>query len=225
MKCNQVQEKLLHSIDKELSPQIRHHLLGCEECERKYRILQETQKSLEDFGGAVRDGSISMEAPPFPPILRRSIWIEIRDSLKTPVPVWVPSAIGVVGLLLFVVAIFSPLTPSVEWGSHQKEVKTQVASTHSPSQRRGMLEFLIVPEPTDAAQLTASIEAVETFLKMHPEDFAMHAKLVELYQSRLKLGALSAAERDAMAEKLSLERQRFSELLENFTKGAQNGSK
>ena len=52
MKCNQVQEKLLHSIDKELSPQIRDHLLGCEECERKYRILQETQKSLEDFGGA-----------------------------------------------------------------------------------------------------------------------------------------------------------------------------
>ena len=67
MKCNQVQEKLLHSIDKELSPQIRDHLLGCEECERKYRILQETEKSLEDLAGAVRDGSISMEAPPFPP--------------------------------------------------------------------------------------------------------------------------------------------------------------
>ena len=223
MKCNQVQEKLLHSIDKELSPQIRHHLLGCEECERKYRILQETQKSLEDFGGAVRDGSISMEAPPFPPILRRSIWIEIRDSLKTPVPVWVPSAVGVVGLLLFVVAIFSPLTPSVEWGSPKGSENT--GSITPPLSAEGMLEFVIVPESTDAAQLTASIEAVETFLKMHPEDFAMHAKLVELYQSRLKLGALSAAERDAMAEKLSLERQRFSELLENFTKGAQNGSK
>ena len=61
MKCNQVEEKLIHSIDKELSPQIREHLLGCEECERKYRILQETEKSLEDFGRAVRDGSISME--------------------------------------------------------------------------------------------------------------------------------------------------------------------
>ena len=223
MKCNQVQEKLLHSIDKELSPQIRDHLLGCEECERKYRILQETEKSLEDLAGAVRDGSISMEAPPFPPVRRRSVWIEIRDSLKTPVPVWVPSAIGVVGLLLFVVAIFSPLTPSVEWGSPKGSENT--GSIAPPLSAEGMLEFLIVPEPTDAAQLTASIEAVETFLKMHPEDFAMHAKLVELYQSRLKLGALSAAERDAMAEKLSLERQRFSELLENFTKGAQNGSK
>ena len=81
------------------------------------------------------------------------------------------------------------------------------------------------PNRRDAGQLSASIEAVETFLKMHPDDLAMHAKLVELYQSRLKLGALPAAERDAMTEKLSLERQRFSELLENFTKGAQSGSK
>ena len=88
-----------------------------------------------------------------------------------------------------------------------------------------MLEFLIVPEPTDAAQLTASIEAVETFLKMHPNDFAMHAKLVELYESRLKLGELPVAERDAMIEKLSYKRQRFLALLENFTEGAQNGSK
>ena len=223
MKCNQVQEKLLHSIDKELSPQIRDHLLGCEECERKYRILQETQKSLEDFGGAIREGSISVEAPPFPPVRRRSLWIEIRNSLKTPVPVWVPSAIGVVGVLLFVVAIFAPFTPSVEWGAQKGSENT--GRIVPPLSAEGMLEFLIVPEPTDAGQLTASIETVETFLKMHPEDFAMRAKLVELYQSRLKLGALPAVERDAMTEKLSLERQRFSDLLENFTKGARNGSK
>ena len=223
MKCNQVQEKLLHSIDKELSPQIREHLLGCEECEQKYRILQETQKSLRNFGSAVRDGSISMEAPPFPPVRRRSFWIEIRDSLKTPVPVWVPSAIGVVGLLLFVVAIFSPLTPSVEWGPRKGiENAGRIAP---PLSAEGMLEFLIMPQPTDAAQLAASIETVETFLKMHPDDLAMHAKLVELYQSRLKLGELSTTERVAMAEKLSLERQRFSVLLENFTKGVENDSK
>ena len=223
MKCNRVQEKLLRSIGEELPPQIREHLLGCEECERKYRILQQTEKSLENLAGAVRDGSISMEAPPFPPVRRRSIWLEIRDKLKTPVPVWVPSAIGVVGLLLFVVAIFSPFTPSLEWGSPKGSENT--GSITPPLSAEGMLEFVIVPEPTDPAQLTASIETVETFLKIHPNDLAMHAKLVELYQSRLKLGALSAAERDAMAEKLSLEHQRFSELLENFTKGAQNGSK
>ena len=223
MKCNQVEEKLIHSIDKELSPQIREHLLGCEECERKNRILQETQKSLEDFGRAVRDGSISMEAPPFPPVQRRSLWLEIRDKLKTPVPVWVPSAIGVVGLLLFVVAIFLPLTPSVEWGSRKGAEST--APSAPPLSAEGMLEFLIVPESTDAAQLTASIETVETFLKMHPDDLAMHAKLVELYQSRLNLGELPAAERDAMAEKLSLEHRRFLELLENFTKGVQLDSK
>ena len=223
MKCNQVQEKLLHSIDKELSPQIRDHLLGCEECERKYRILQETEKSLKDFGGAVRAGSISMAAPPFPPIRRRSVWLEIRDKLKTPVPVWVPSVIGVVGLLLFVVAIFSPLTPLIEWG--KRKGSENIGRITPPLSAEGMLEFLIVPEPTDAGQLTASIEAVETFLKMYPEDLAMHVKLVELYQSRLKLGALPAVERDALVEKLSLERRRFLELLENFTKGAHNGSK
>ena len=223
MKCNRVQEKLLHSIGEELSPQIREHLLGCKECNRRYRILQETEKSLEDFGRAVRDGSISIETPPFPSVRRRSFWIEIRDSLKTPVPVWVPSAVGVVGLVLFVVAIFSPLTPSVEWGPQKGNENT--GRIAPPLSAEGMLEFLIVPEPTDAAQLTASIEAVETFLKMHPEDLAMHAKLVELYQSRLKLGGLPPAERDAMTEKLSLERQRFSELLKNFTKGAQNDSK
>ena len=143
MKCNQVQEKLLRSIGEELSPQIREHLLGCEECERKYRILQETQKSLEDFGGAIRDGSISMEAPPFPPVRRRSFWIEIRDSLKTPVPVWVPSAIGVVGLLLFVVAIFLPLTPSVEWGSQKGSENT--GRITPPSQRKGCWSFSLCP--------------------------------------------------------------------------------
>lgn len=223
MKCNRVQEKLLRSIDEELSPQIRDHLLGCKACERKYRILQETQKSLEDFGGAVRDGSVSMEAPPFPPVRRRSFWMEIWDSLKTPVPVWVPSAIGVVGLLLFVVATFSPLTPSVEWGSQKGN--ENAGSIAPPLSAEGMLEFLIVPKPTEAAQLAASIETVETFLKMHPDDLAMHTKLVELYQSRLKLEDLPAADRNAVAEKLSLKRQRFSELLENFMKGAQNGSK
>ena len=223
MKCNQVQEKLLHSIDEELSPQIREHLFGCEECEQKYRILQETQKSLVHFGCAVRDGSISMETPPFPPVRRRSFWIEIRDSLRTPVPVWVPSAIGVVGLLLLVMAIFSPLTPTVEWGAQKGD--ENAGRIAPPLSAEGMLEFLIMPEPTDAGQLTASIETVETFLKMHPDDLAMHAKLVELYQSRLKLGELSTVERDAMTEKLSLERQRLSELLENFVKGAQSGSK
>ena len=223
MKCNRVHEKLLRSIGEELSPRVRDHLLSCEECERKYRILQETEKSLEDFGGAIREDSVSMEAPPFPPVRRRSFWIEIRDSLKTPVPVWVPSAIGVVGLLLFAVAIFSPLTPSVEWGAQKGSENT--GSVAPPLSAEGMLEFLIVPEPTDAAQLTASIEAVETFLKMHPDDLAMHAKLVELYQSRLKLGGLPATEHNTMITKLSLERQRFSELLETFTKGAQNDSK
>ncbi len=223
MKCNQVQERLLDSIDKELSPQIRAHLLGCEECEQKYRILQETQKSLRDFGAAVRDGSISTEAPPFLPVRRRSFWIELRDSLKTPVPVWVPSLIGALGVLLFVATIFTPFSSTVEWGAQKGS--ENAGPSAPPLSAEGMLEFLIVPDPMVAGQLTASIEAVETFLKMHPDDLAMHVKLVELYQFRLRLGELSATEREAMTEKLSIERQRFSDLLEDFTKGAQGGSK
>lgn len=138
-------------------------------------------------------------------------------------PVWVPSAIGVVGLLLCVVVIFLPLTPSVKWGARKGNENT--GRITPPLSAEGMLEFLIVPKSTDPGQLTASIKAVETFLKRHPNDLAMHAKPVELYQSRLKLGTLPTTERDAMAEKLSLERRRFLELLENFTKGAQHGSK
>jgi hypothetical protein len=183
--------------------------------------LQETEKSLEDFGGAVRSGSISMTAPPFPSIRHRSFWLEISDKLKTPVPVWVPSVIGVVGLL-FVVAIFLPLTPSVEWGAQKGSEGT--GRIIPPLSAEGMLEFLIVPEPTDAGQLAASIEAVETFLRTHPKDLAMHVKLVELYQARLKLGAFTNAERDVLVEQLSLEQGRFLELLEDFMKGVHNVS-
>ena len=78
-----------------------------------------------------------------------------------------------------------------------------------PLSAQVMLEFLIVPDPTDAGQLDASIEAVETFLKAHPEDLAMHAKLVELYQSQLKLQSLSPSLRAPLAEKLSIQRARF----------------
>ena len=222
MKCDQVQEKLLHSMGKALSPQLRDHLLRCEECEREYSILQRTEQSLKNFGDAVRAGSISMEPPPVPSVQPRSFWLRIRDKLKTPVPVWVPSVIGVVGVLLFGVAIFSPLTPSVEWGARKAGENT--GHITPPLSAEGMLEFLIVPEPTDAGQLAASIEVVETFLKAHPEDLAMHVKLVELYQSRLKLGAFTNAERDALIKKLSLKQGRFLELLEGFTKGVHNGS-
>lgn len=222
MKCHQVQEELLRSIDKTLSPRLRDHLLSCEECEREYSILQKTEQSLKNFGEAVRAGSISMEAPPVPSVRRRSFWLAIRDKLKTPVPVWVPSVIGVVGVLLFGAAIFSPLTPSVEWGARKGGENT--GHITPPLSAEGMLEFLIVPEPTDAGQLTASIEAVETFLKMHPDDLAMHVKLVELYQARLKLGAFTDAERDGLVQKLSLAQERFLELLEDFTKGVHNDS-
>ena len=144
MKCYQVQEKLLHSIDKELSPQIRAHLLGCKECERKYRILQETQKSLEDFGRAVRDGSISMETPPFPPVRRRSVWIEIRDKSEN-------AGAGVDAICCSVrwgyccsLCRFFHRSPRRWNGAHKKGVKMQVPVPHR-SQRRGCWNFSLCP--------------------------------------------------------------------------------
>ena len=144
MKCNQVQEKLLHSIDKELSPQIRDHLLGCEECERKYRILQETEKSLKDFGNAVRDGSISMEAPPFPPVRRRSFWIEIRNSLKN-----AGAGMGAVcyrcgGIVVVCCGDFFYRSRHRWNGVRKRGAKTQGASP-PPSRRRGCWSFSLCP--------------------------------------------------------------------------------
>ncbi len=225
MKCSRVQKKLLHYIDKDLSARaskpIRAHLLECEACERRHTILQETEKSLHDLGAAVRAGHFPMKAPRVPPLEQPSFWTRIRKWFGMRIPLWVPSAAGAVVILMFAVSIFSPLNLSIEWGARKGGENTGPP----PLSAEGMLEFLIVPEPTDAGQLAASIEAVETFLKMHPEDLAMHVKLVELYQSRLKLGSLTTVERDALAEKLSLEQRRFLELLENFTKGAHNVSK
>ena len=53
MTCNQIQEKLLHLIDKEIPSEIRRHLMECEGCERKNQALRATEESLKDFGNAV----------------------------------------------------------------------------------------------------------------------------------------------------------------------------
>ena len=93
-----------------------------------------------------------------------------------------------------------------------------------PLAAEAMLEFLIVPDPTDPGQLAASIEAVERFLDAHPEDLAMHGKLIEFYQAQLKLKPLPGSSRAALEEKLSLERARFTELLgkAELMKGTEN---
>ena len=215
MECKVIQEQLLDCIDKKLSAKlsqkITNHLLNCETCEKMYRRHQKTHQALKGFGEAVRVGVVNMEAPPLPSLEGSTIGIGIWDRLKTPVPVWIPSAASVAVLLMFAVAIFSPLNLSMEWGKEKGGGK--IESTTPPLAAESLLEFLIVPDPTDLGQLAASIETVETFLKAHPKDVAMHAKLVELYQAKLKQQSISKASRIVLLEKLSMERERLLELL------------
>ena len=47
MTCNQIQEKLLHLIDKEIPSEIRRHLMECEECERKNQAFGRQRNHLK----------------------------------------------------------------------------------------------------------------------------------------------------------------------------------
>lgn len=223
MKCEDVQGQLLFYIDKELSvgesESIKDHLDKCKACEGKYKLHEETHKALQGFGRSVRTGLVDMQEPPLPPLPRHPLWLKIRDWFQTPIPLWGPSVASVAAIVMFMVFMFSPFEPSIEEGKEKGGGHADVVSP--PLTAEAMLEFLIVPDPTDPGQLTASIDAVEVFLKSHPEDLAMHAKLVELYQAKLKLESASSSEHTVLAKKLSLERQRFVELLRagNYIEG------
>ena len=229
MKCEAVQELLLDYIDKKLpagkSRKITNHISNCEACEKTYRRYQKTHEALEEFGEAVRTGIVDMEAPPMPSPQRRPIWVSIWDSLTIPVPVWIPSAAIVAVVLIFVALISSPLELSIEWG--REKGGGNMGNVKPPLAAEAMLEFLIMPDLTDTGQLAASIEAVEKFLEAHPEDLAMHAKLIEFYQAQLKLKPLSKPSRAVLEEKLSIERARFTELLgkAELMKGTENDEK
>ena len=223
MTCNQIQEKLLHLIDEEMPSEIRRHLMECEECGRQNRIFQGTEETLKDLGKAVQSGAISMLSPPFPSIRKRSFWNGILSQLKTPVPIWAPSAVCLVVLLLGMYIYLNPLSSPIEQGAQKGSQHT--GQITPPLSAEGLLEFLIVPDPSDTGQLSASIEAVESFLKAHPGDIAMHLKIVELYQARLRLGSLTTAEREALEEKLELRQKPLLNLIDGSTKGVNDASK
>ena len=223
MTCNQIQEKLLHLIDKEIPSEIRRHLMECEECERKNRTLRATEESLKDFGNAVRSDAISMSPPPFPSIQQRSFWNSILSQLKTPVPIWAPSAVCLVVLLLGVSIYLNPSSSPIEQGAQKGSQHT--GQITPPLSAEGLLEFLIVPDPSDTGQLSASIETVESFLKAHPGDIAMHLKIVELYQARLRLGSLTETERKVLEEKLELKQKPLRDMLDSIAKEVNDASK
>ena len=223
MTCNQIQEKLLHLIDKEIPSEIRRHLMECEGCERKNQALRATEESLKDLGKAVRSGATAMPSPPFLSIRQRSFWNDILSQLKKPVPIWAPSAVCLVVLLLGVSIYLNPLSSPIEQGAQKGS--QHIGQITPPLSAEGLLEFLIVPDPSDTGQLSASIEAVESFLKAHPGDIAMHLKIVELYQARLRLGSLTTAEREALKEKLERMQRSLSDMMGDFAKEVSDASK
>jgi len=226
MECQFIQKRLLDYIDGKLSPkaskEITNHLLDCETCEKTYRLYQKTDGVLKGFGEAVRLGIFDMIPPPLPTLQQRPLWVRLWDVLKMPVPVWIPSAVSVAIILVFTMSLFFLLKPSIEKGNLKGVGNT--ASSKPPLTAEATLEFLIVPDSTDIGQLAASIETVETFLLSHPNDVAMHAKLIELYHARLKLQPLSEVSRASLNKKLSIKQDRFMELLEklSLTKGIEN---
>ena len=223
MTCNQIQEKLLHLIDKEIPSEIRRHLMECEGCERKNQALRATEESLKDLGKAFRSGATAMPSPPFPSIQQRSFWNSILSQLKTPVPIWAPSAVCLVVLLLGMSIYLNPSSSPIERGAQKGSQHT--GQITPPLSAEGLLEFLIVPDPSDAGQLSASIEAVESFLKAHPDDNAMHLKIVELYQARLSLGSLTETERKVLEEKLELKQKPLRDMLDSIAKEVNDASK
>ena len=222
MTCNQIQKKLLYLIDKEIPSEIRRHLKECAECERKNRIFQGTEETLRDLGEAVRSGASSMAPPPFPSIRQRSFWTGILNQLKTPVPIWAPSAVCLAALLLGVSVYLVPLNLPIEWGAQKGG--QHAGQITPPLSAEGMLEFLIVPEQSDAAQLSASIEAVESFLKTHPDDIAMQVKIVELYRARLRLGSLTETEWKVLEKKLELKQKPLLDMLDSIAKEVDDAS-
>ena len=143
--------------------------------------------------------------------------------MKTPVPIWAPSAVCLAVLLLGVSIYLNPSSSPIEQGAQKGSQHT--GQITPPLSAEGLLEFLIVPDPSDAGQLSASIEAVESFLKAHPGDIAMHLKIVELYQARLRLGSLTTAEREALTEKLERMQRFLSDMMGDFAKEVSDASK
>ena len=216
MECKEIQEQLLCHIDivEDMSEDepIKTHLLTCRACTRAYSLYRETHETLKNFGRAVRVGSVSMTPPPIPSGSTIGVWGQIKAWLTVPIPAWIPATAALILMAMFFSNMPSVLNRSPELGETKGNPTMSVRRVDLSAQ--SMLEFVIVPNPENEQEITASIKAVEDFLKSHPDDVAMHAKLVELCQLQLKVGKFTPAERDALTQTLSQKRKRFLELLE-----------
>ncbi len=217
MKCTDVRERLSGYIGKSLRPaetrRVTEHLMRCSECERAYRAYEHTHELLGRFGEAVRSGRTSMSAPPMPAQEPSASDRQGLRWLSMPVPIWMPASAAAI-LLVAVVSVTAPSGPvTIQWGAEKGGAARGI--TTPPLAAEAMLEFLIVPDPTDPGQLAASVSAVETFLASHPDDLAMRAKLVELYQYQLQLPYISDMASEDVVGKLDEAQARLQDLLQS----------
>lgn len=230
MKCKDVQEQLLFYMENELShkesEKIKAHLNECKECDEKYRLYQKTDKALQEFGEAVREGLLSIPAPPLS-LPERPLWTKFWNGFQIPVPLWRTAVVNVIVALAistFFLGWMHIREPRIEPGS-EKGVTANAAP--KPLSSEEILNFLLHPDPTDPVNITSVIELIENNLKDYPDDLALHVKLVELYQAKLKLQSLSQTERTELEEKLAVERRRTFELLSQggYIGGDENAEK
>lgn len=214
MKCKDVQEQLLFYMENELShkesEKIKAHLNECKECDEKYRLYQKTDKALQEFGEAVREGLLSIPAPPLS-LPERPLWTKFWNGFQIPIPLWGTAAVSIAVTLAIV--IFSGINPLIGLGPTRG---VHEIGAPSPLSAEETLKYLIHPNLTDPMDLTTTIELIENDLKDYPDDLSLHFKLLELCQAKLKLQSLSPTERTKLEEKLAVERHQTLELLKKI---------
>ncbi|MAF11635.1 hypothetical protein CMK11_14395 [Candidatus Poribacteria bacterium] len=214
MKCAQVRRRLPQFVDGSLrsrrDARIGHHLARCTRCDEQYARLLTAEEALRGFGDAVRAGDVSVPAPRLPVDAARQAG-KAFAWLLTPTPIWAPVASAAAVVALAVVLSAAPDGLSVGWGPPKSGASADAASP--PLGARAMLEFVVVPDPTDAGRLAASVVALEEFVDAHPDDLAMHWKLTELYEHQIAHPDLSDELRDATRTRLATVRRTLAALV------------
>jgi hypothetical protein len=215
MKCAQVQRHLPQFVDGSAPPRrdarIAHHLARCTRCDEQYARLLAAEEALRGFGDAVRAGDVAVSAPRLPAGDAARQSGSAFSWFLTPTPIWAPVASAVAVVALAAVLSAAPDGLSVGWGPPKSGVSGDAVSP--PLGARAMLEFVVVPDPTDAGRLAASVVALEEFLDAHPDDLAMHWKLTELYERQIAHPNLSDEMRDATRTRLATVRRRLAALV------------
>lgn len=214
MTCRGAQRRIPQFVDGSLrervDARVSGHLANCRACDQLYSELMGAEVALRQFGEAARLGLVQLSAPRLPDGIGEASGGRLLDWLYIPTPLWAPVATAVTAALLVAAVWSSPDRLGVTWG----DPKSAPPIEGQPLGSRAMLEFLVAPDPADAGRLAASVASVEEFLEAHPEDLAMRAKVVELYEHQLAHPEVTAEQRAGAEAGLATSRHRLRALIE-----------